>query len=240
MRDILLRDCIKFQDCFLFDGKFSPFEKVTNFRAYYPRVLIGEIGGLFNLSCKSLRSPNTYEEEIEDECVDIFIYLLLFGRMLEIHDQRQVLGLIGKHWAKPVPAVQTEESYYTQCEGMMEKALCFLKPGKERYYNGNHFYEIFSSIQQVSEFITKKNWQYIINKFHQQVIRKHTDVNCFTMDGLYKGSFRINVDSLLSFIDKIEIELPEKRIDFLKRMKAVQSTFWPTISSENSVKSAGA
>lgn len=240
MRDISFQHCVEFQDCFLFDGRFSPFEKVDDFQAYYPRVLIGEIGGVINLSCKLIRSPNIYDKDIEDECVDMFVYLLLFGRMLEIHDQRRVLGLIGKRWTARVIAVRTEEGYYKQCEGMIEKVLCFLKPGKERYYNEEHFYEIFSSIQTVSQYISKQNWQCIINKFHQQVVYTHTDPNCFTIDGLYKGSFRINIDRLLSFISKVDIELPKKRVDFLNRVKVVQSGFWPTLSSGNSVQSAGA
>jgi hypothetical protein len=227
-----------FQDCFLFDGKFSPFEKVKDFRAYYPRVLIGEVGGLLNLSCKSVRSPNIYDEEIKNECADIFIYLLLFGRMLEIHDQRQVLGLIGKRWNEPVTAIVTEEDYHNQCVEMIEKVLCFLKPGKERYYNEGYFYEIFLSIQQSSKFITKLDWQYIINKFHQQVIQEHTNVNYFTPDGLYKGSFRINIDNLLHFTGKVGVELPEKRIDFLKRMKLAQSKFWPMLISGDGRKNA--
>lgn len=240
MKDLSFQDCVEFQDCFLFDGKFSPFEKVSDFRTYYPRVLIGEMGGLLNLSCKSVRSPNIYDEEIEDECADIFIYQLLFGRMLEIHDQKQVLGLIGKRWSAPVTALLTEEDYYNQCEGMLEDIQRFLKPERERCYNEDHFYKIFSSLQQVSKFITKQNWQHTINKFHQQVIQRHTDVNYYTLDGLYKGSFRINIDSLLYFIGKVGVELPEKRVDFLNRMKAVQSTFWPTPTSGGGMKSANA
>ena len=238
MRDITFQDCVELQDCFLFDGRFSPFEKVKDFRTYYPHVLIGEIGGLFNFSCKLVRSPNPYDEQIEDECADIFIYLLLFGRMLEIHDQKRVLGLVDKHWTNPVNTVHTEDGYYNQCKEMIEKVLCFLKPGKEHYYNDGYFYEIFSSLQQVSRFITKQDWQYIINKFHHQVIQKYTDVNCFTVDGLYKGSFRINIDGLLSFISNVGMELPEKRVDFLNRVKVLQSSFWPALTSGKSKKGA--
>lgn len=232
MRDISFQDCIEFQNCFLFDGSFSPFEKVGDFRTYYPRVLIGEIGGLINLSCKLVRSANIYYEEVKDECADIFIYLLLFGRMLEIHDQKQVLGLIAKHWSDPVTIALTEEDYYTQCENMIEQALCFLRPGKDHYYNESHFYEIFSSIQQLSKFITKLDWQLVINEFHRRVIQTHTDPKFFTLDGLYKGSFRINIESLLRFTGKVGIKLPEKRIDFLNRMKTAQAAFWPPLYVE--------
>ncbi len=240
MKDISFQDCVEFQDCFLFDETFSPFEKVGDFRNYYPRVLLGEIGGLLNLSCKLARSTNIYDEEIKDECADIFIYLLLFGRMLEIHDQKPVFGLISKHWSDPVTTALTEEGYYLQCEEMMEKVLCFLKPGREHFYNENFFYEIFSLIQQASKFITKIDWQHVVNKFHHHVVHTHTSVNHFTLDGLYKGSFRINIDSLLHFTFRVGIELPEKRIDFLKRMKVAQSAFWPAPSPENRIKSTSA
>jgi hypothetical protein len=213
---------------------------VGDFRNYYPRVLLGEIGGLLNLSCKLARSTNIYDDEIKDECADVFIYLLLFGRMLEIHDQKPVFGLIRKHWSDPVTAVLTEEDYYHRCEEMMENVLCFLKPGRECCYNESYFYEIFSSIQQVSKFITKLDWQHIVNKFHQHVVHTHTGVNHFTLDGLYKGSFRINIDSLLQFTSRVGIELPEKRIDFLKRMKVAQSAFWPAHSLGSGIKSANA
>jgi hypothetical protein len=240
MRDISFTDCVEFQDCFLFDGKFSPFENVGDFRKYYPRVLIGEIGGLLNLSCKVPRSANTYDDEIKDECADIFIYLLLFGRMLEIHDQKQVLCLIGKNWNEPVTVVLTEEEYYNECVGMIEKVCCFLKSGKEQYYNEGYFYEIFLSIQQASKFITKQNWQHIINKFHEQVIQKHTDVSHFTPDGLYKGGCRINIDNLLYFTRSVGVELPEKRIEFLQRMQVIQSKFQPDLSSREPMKSTNA
>jgi hypothetical protein len=238
MRDITFQNCVEFQDCFLFDGKFSPFEMVGDFRTYYPRVLIGEIGGLLNLSCKVVRSAKMYDEEIRSECADIFIYLLLFGRMLEIHDQKQVFGLIAKHWNDHTAIMLTEEDYYKLCEDMIEKVLRFLKPEKESYYNESYFYEIFSSIRQASNFITKLNWQHIINKFHQDVIQTHTIPTLFTLDGLYRGSFRINIDSLLHFASKVGIELPEKRVDFLKRMKVAQSAFWSSPSLENGVKMA--
>jgi hypothetical protein len=238
MRDISFQECVEFQDCFLFDGKFSPFEKVEDFRAYFPRVLIGEIGGLFNLSCKLARSVNPYDNEIEDECADLFIYLLLFGRMLEIHDQKQVLGLIAGHWNDPVTITLTEEEYYNRCEDILEKVLCFLKPGKESYYNEHHFYELYLSIKQASKFITGLDWQPVINKFHRGVLQTHTDPNSFTADGLYKGTCRIHIDSLLRFIEKTDVKLPEKRVAFLKRMDALQDSFWPTSSKETLTKSA--
>lgn len=238
MRDISFQDCVEFQDSFLFDGKFSPFESVGDFRTYYPRVLIGEIGGLINLSCKLRRSANIYSNEILDECADIFTYLLLFGRMLEIHDQKQVFGLIANHWSEPPAGPLTEEEYYNRCQGMMEMVFCFLKPGKEAYYNENHFYHIFSSIQQASNFITKLPWQYVVNQFHLDVIQKHTDPIHFTPDGLYKGSFRINIDKILRFIAAVELELPEKRVSFLKRIMVAQDAFWSQHSREAGVKSS--
>jgi hypothetical protein len=226
MRDILFEDCVEFQDCFLFDGRFSPFEKVddlmdyypSGFRDYYPLVLIGEIGSLINLSCKEVRSPNIYDKEIEDECADIFIYLLLFGRMLEIHDKKRVFGLIQEHWKRPVAGAITRNNYYSECRKMMKKVERFLEPGKERLYNEEYFYEIFSSLQQVSMFATRLEWQQVINNFHTQVIQKHTDPNSFTPDRLYRGSFRINIEKLLGFVERVDAFLPEKRKDFLKRM----------------------
>jgi tRNA uridine 5-carbamoylmethylation protein Kti12 len=159
--------------------------------------------------------------------------------MLEIHDQKQVLSLIGKRWNEPVSVILTGEDYYDRCLGMIEKALCFLEPGREQYYNEDYFYEFFSSIQQISKFVTKHDWQQNINQFHREAILKYTDPNQFTLDGLYKGSFRIDTDRLLYLIDKVDMELPEKRVDFLKRVKVAQSMFLPTPSSKDSMKSAG-
>jgi hypothetical protein len=243
MTNLSFEDCVRFQDCFLFDGKFYPFEKVDNlpdyypngFRDYYPLVLNGEIGSLINLSCKEVRSVNIYDKEIEDECADIFIYLLLFGRMLEIHDKKRVFGLIQEHWKRPVAGVITRNNYYSECEELQDNIRRFRKPEKERLYNEEYFYEIFSSIQQISKFKTGLEWQQVIDNFHRQIIQKHTDQNNFTPDGLYKGSSRINVDGLLKFTDDVGIVLPEKRKDFLKRMGKVQSHSFP---SETRVMSA--
>src|SRR5262249_33970361 len=163
-------------------------------------------GGLINLSCKLIRSPNIYNEQIEDECADLFIYLLLFGRMLGIHNNKDVLKLIDKNWNMSVDGVVREEDYYSKCVMMIEKTLCFLKPEKEHFYNEEYFYEIFLSIQQVSSFITKLDWQNVVNRFHYHAINKYTDINLFTPDGLYKGSFRINIDRLLCFTWKIGLE----------------------------------
>jgi hypothetical protein len=238
MRDLSLQDCIEFQDCFLFDGKFSPFEFAGNFQDYYPRVLMGEIGGLFNLSCKLARSPNIYDDEVEDECADIFIYLLLFGRMLEIHDKKEVFNLIGKRWNHTVAPLQTEGEYYDCCMTMMEKAIRFLKPGKEEYYNAEYFCDFFLSILQASNYRTKKEWRQVINKFHEKVIQNHTDPNHFTFDGLYKASFRINVEKLLAFADRVGVQLPEKRMSFLRRAAVAQSRYFPELSSEESTNCA--
>lgn len=226
MKDLSFQDCVEFQDCFLFEGKFSPFENVEDFWEYYPRVLIGEIGGLFNLSCKLVRSPNIYEHEIEDECADIFIYLLLFGRMLEIHDQKRVLCSVSESWHKPVRQLSSEKAFFDCCMTMMEKSLCFLKPEREHCYNNQHFLEIFLLLLQASQYITQKDWQHTVNIFHRQVILKYTDPARFTFDGLYKGSFRINIDRLLTFIDRMNLQLPDKRVNFLKRVAIAQPKYF--------------
>lgn len=227
MRAITFQDCVEFQNCFLFDGKFSPFENIDNFQTFYPHVLIGEIGGLINLSCKTARSVNIYDDEIKDECADIFIYLLLFGRMLEIHDDKKVLGAIAERWSDPlITTLKTEEDFYHQCIKMLKMVLCFLEPGSESYYSERHFYEIFSTIRQVSEFKTKLSWQEVINTFHKIIIHRHTNPASFTMDWLYRGSGRMNIKKLLQFIRKIDMDLPVKRIEFLERIMEIQSKIW--------------
>jgi hypothetical protein len=238
VKDLSFKDCVEFQDCFLFDGKFSPFENVGEFRDYYPRVLVGEIGGLINLSCKLVRSPNIYDGDIEDECADIFIYLLLFGRMLDIHDRKQVFSLISSRWNEPVALLRTEEEYYDCCMGMIEKADRFLGPKEEQCYNEQYFHDFFLSILQASHYITGCGWQQIINKFHNKAIQKYTNPNCFTFDGLYKGSFRININKLLVFIDSVGIPLPEKRINFLRRVEVAQSIYFPEPSSKKNTKAS--
>lgn len=234
LRDITFQDCVEFQDCFLFDGKFSPFENIDNFQTYFPRVLIGEIGGLLNLSCKSERSPNIYDDEIKDECADIFIYLLLFGRMIEMHQGKKVFGSIAENWSdSQTTRLKTEDDFYDQCMKMLKMVLCFLEPGSVTFYNERHFYEIFSTLREVSNYKTKLSWQQVINSFHQYVIHRHTNPITFTPEGLYKGSFQINIDNLLRLIDHIDLELPKKRVDFLKRMKAVQLAVIQFESSSN-------
>ena len=239
MRDISFEDCVEFQDCFLFDSHFSPFENVKNFRTYYPRVLIGEIGGLFNLCGKQCRSANIYDEEIMDECAAIFIYLLLFGRMLELHDGRNVLRLIQKHWNDRVPWSLTEEGFYQKCRDLLKKVDSFLDPDAAFLYDESHFYNIFISIQQVSRYITKLEWWEIINRFHKQVIYQHTDINNYTIDGLYRGCFRIHIDRLLCFVDKVRIELPEKRIYFLRRASRIQARIQTLPTSDKNAHRIG-
>src|SRR5262245_15201145 len=201
MDDLSFHDCVEFQDCFLFEGHFTPFEDVKDFHTYYPRVLLGEIGGLINLACKQVRSVNIYTEEITDECADIFVYLLLFGRMLEIHDRKPVLGLIQEDWNQKIDGVLTEEDFYNECRSLIKKIDRFLDPEAGPLYNPSYFREIFWSLRRASRYITNREWQQVINDFHQQVLYKHTDVNNYTIDGLYRGCFRIHLDKLLGFAD---------------------------------------
>lgn len=222
MKDIKLQDCIEFQDCFLFDGRFSPFEDVDDFLDYYPRVLLGEIGGLINLSCKLVRTSRTYDEEIEDECVDIFIYLLLFGRMLEIHRQKEVFNSIRTAWDEPFPALRSKQKYNDCCASLMEMALRLIKPGKEQYYNDAAFHECFLVIRQASCFITNQSWQQLVNQFHRQTVIRHTDPTKLAFNGLFNGVFQIRMSSLLKFIEKVEIDLPQKRVKCLKELEAAQ------------------
>lgn len=240
MKNFSLNDCIEFQNCFLHDGKFSPFENVGDFRVYFPRVLIGEIGGLINLHCKLRRSCNKHDDEIEDECVDMFIYLLLLGRMLEIHDGKQVLGSIRECWNAPITPLASEEDLYQCLEEMIWSAFRLLKPGKELCYNETFFQGFFFSVQRVSEFVTSQSWQHLVNKFHQQVIEKHTAPMSFSFDGAYRGSFMMDIGHLLALIDKIEIKLPQKRIEFLARVNATQSIYFPGYFTEpHKSKTAG-
>jgi hypothetical protein len=114
---------------------------------------------------------------------------------------------------------------------MIGKAQRFLKPGREECYNGEYFFDFFLSILQASRYITNKEWSQVVNKFHEKVILKHTDPNCFTFDGLYKGSLQINIGKLLAFVDEVGVQLPEKRIDFLKRVEIARSIYFPELSS---------
>ncbi|HKX31763.1 MAG TPA: hypothetical protein VJ302_29025 [Blastocatellia bacterium] len=223
MKDISLEDCIELQKCFLIGDKFSPFEDEEDFRTYYPLVLIGEIGGVINLSCKLVRSPNTYEEEFKDEGADMFIYLLLFGMMLEIHARVKVFGLIQEYWDRPVATFSTEAEYYNHCLDLIKKVERFVRPGKEDLYTSEYFYEVFSSIQQVSQYVTKLDWQAVINNFHNKVIHKHSDPKAFTIDGTYNGSFQINIQKFLEFIIRVDAPVAKKRRDFLERLTKIQN-----------------
>jgi hypothetical protein len=225
MKDVSFYLCVEFQDCFLFDDHFSPFEHVGDFRKYYPRVLLGEIGCLINASCKQPRSANLYDEEIKDECTDLFIYLLLFGRMLKIHKQIDVFGLIQKRWNDRIDGSISEDDFYNKCRGLMKKVDRFLDPEAEGLYNERYFYEIFLSIQQISRYQTGLDWQQVVNDFHRQVLVTHMDPKNITLDGWYKGVSRLDFGKLLGFIEKVDVNLPPKRIQFLERIAILHGQF---------------
>jgi hypothetical protein len=222
MKDISLVDCIEFQDCFLYDGHFQPFETVKRYETYYPLALIGEFGGMIDLACKRVRSANLYTEQLTDECADMFVYLLLFGRMLEIHKEIKVLGLIDQNWSKMPDIIITDETFPMATSAFLQTLSELLRAEGIHPFTEHFFLRIFEHIKCFNRYLAQQEWQETINEFHYTALLKYTTPSAYTIDGRYKGTTHVDFRKLQCFIERIGVDIPLKRAAFLQRLIAWQ------------------
>jgi hypothetical protein len=217
MKNISLRKTIDFQECFYHDGKFSPFELAQDYKIFYPLAIIGEIGSLINNKCKSIRSQHSYAENIVNDCADIFIYLMLFGRMLEKHEKFSIFDDIESKWETPEKEIKSEKDFCKHISLLNEKIATFFTEDT-KLYTSDFFGSIFSIIKDISFYLTSSHWQEIINKFHISTLEEFSQINKYTPDKWYAGSCYVDFDKLVNFIESSEIQIPKKRILFFKRL----------------------
>lgn len=223
MIDLTLRDCVEFQEVFWHEGKYSPYEKVVKPLEYFVMATIGEIGSLINNYCKQTRSPNDYSKKIENECADIFIYLLTYILIVQKKKSLQLLESVEKNWSSPALNLKSEDLDY-RLISLIEKVSFLLKPGYEKHLTSDYFLELFEMIKSISYYLTGESWQEIINEFHLSTFETHTDFNNYTPDLMYRGSSYINFANLISWAEKVKIKFPEKRKMFLQRMSKLQNS----------------
>lgn len=222
MKNSTLDAAISFQEIFLHDGVLSPYEFVDSWETYHPLVLIGEIGTLINNHCKSIRSPNEYARDIENDCADIFISLLILGMLIERKTRYRVFSGIKKEWKTPAKGLRNEESLTKEMEVLISKVFLLTKAGKEKRYTADFFLRLFRSMKEVSSAVSGKSWQDIMNAFHADTLEQLTSFERYTPDLWYRGSGFVHFGKLLFWLQQNEIILPKKRVLFLKRMQALQ------------------
>lgn len=223
MKNITLNSAISFQEIFVHGDVMSPYEFVDSWQEYHPLVVIGEVGTLINNRCKSLRSPNDYSSDIENDCADIFISLLILGMELEKKTQHRVLSGIKKEWNTPPKRLKDEADLLREMEALISKMFLLTKAGKGKYYTAEFFSEVFASMKEISGFASGKDWQDIMNRFHRDTLDRITNFERYTPDLWYRGSCFVNFEKLLAWVGQNDALLPKKRILFLERMKGLQS-----------------
>ena len=235
MKNISFQECVEFQDCFYSDGVFYPFDLLNDFNNYFPLAIIGEFGGMLDIACKRIRSNNLYNDQLFDECADIFIYLLLYGRLIEIRNNRFVLNNIKKNWNRKSNFIISDETLAARTA----EFLCIIIDLLNQTHDSSPeiiFENIFEYIKAFNFYFNRKNWQETINRFHYFTVLKYTHPEAYTIDGWYKGSTQVNFSKLVTFVIRNEIEIPRKRIEFLNRMSEKQlanhSIIVPTIRIE--------
>ncbi|MCX6787888.1 MAG: hypothetical protein NT108_01835 [Candidatus Kaiserbacteria bacterium] len=227
MKNITLAAAINFQEIFLHDGVLSPYEFVDSWETYHPLVIIGEIGTLINNRCKSVRSPNEYAHDIENDCADIFISLLILGMLIERETAHRVFAGIKKEWKTPAKGLKDEESLVKEMEALISKTFLLTKAGKEKCYTTDFFLRLFRSMKEVSVTVSGKSWQEIMNTFHTDTLEQLTSFDRYTPDLWYRGSCFVHFGKLLFWLQQNEVALPQKRLLFLERMRKLQEQAMP-------------
>ncbi len=84
MRKLGVDECIAFQEVF-FDPEtqtYSPYERIQDPASYYPMALMGEAGSFLDAYAKRDRSLNFSKADVEDEAVDMFLYLVMTPKII--------------------------------------------------------------------------------------------------------------------------------------------------------------
>lgn len=222
MKNITLDSAIGFQDIFVHGDVMSPYEFVGSWQDYHPLVIIGEIGTLMNNLCKSVRSPNDYAHDIEDDCADIFISLLILGMEIEKKTEHRVFPGIRSAWNANVKGLRSEAELMSEMESLIGRAFLLTKADKEKSYTAEFFSGLFRSMKEIGAYASKKDWQEIMDGFHRHTLERLTSFERYTPDLWYRGSCFVDFGKLLAWVGQNEAALPKKRILFLERMKKLQ------------------
>lgn len=222
MKNITLDAAIGFQDIFVHGDAMSPYELVDSWQDYHPLVIIGEVGTLINNRYKSARSPNDYSGDIENDCADIFISLLILGMEIEKKTEHRVFSGIRKAWSAPAKALKDEVDFLGEMESLIAKMFLLAKPGKEKYYAEEFFSKVFLSMKEISAYASGKDWQNIMDGFHNHTLDRITNFERYTPDLWYRGSCQVDFKKLLAWIGENEVALPKKRMLFLERMDTLR------------------
>ncbi len=223
MKNITLDECISLQESFFHDGVFSPFEFVEDYHVFYPLAIIGEVGSLVNNFCKKIRSPNDYSSKIRNESADVFVYFLLFGRMIEKNEGLRVFGKIKENWDEEPSIIKDDFNFKGEIDILLKKISLFSSTEKNECYTEEFFYEIFKLIKDINFYVTGSTWQEIINEFHINVIKEFTNIKKYSPDLWYNGSCYVNFSKIIDFIKRNEVEVPKKVFLFLDRIEKLQS-----------------
>lgn len=215
MKPISLELCIDYQMCFFHKDKFSPFELVENYKTYFPLALIGEIGSILNVYCKTFRSAKIYSPEISDECADTFIYLLIYGLYIENETNVKVFERISDAWSTQPLTINNDYALCSLCAETIRDITTLPQLVDEKSDLPLTFERIFNNIKAVNYYVLHQDWQVTIDLFHEKSIQKFSEINSFALDYKYKGSCWLNIKKFLEFINKTGVQLPLKRISYL-------------------------
>lgn len=216
MRHLDFQSSVAFQDIFFHEGKYSPYELVEDPRNFYISSLLGELGSLLNTYCKQVRSPNIYDRELHNDCVDIFIFLLLTALA---NNRKDLCASFEELWVSEVQnPLLSEKDFFVHVRDLVQKTLDL---ANDDFFTSKQFNEIFEGVKKINLFITKKNWVENITKTHREIlIQEFTDPFRYTPEGYYRGSCYVNFQKLNAWIRDHEVELPSKRKLFLERMES--------------------
>lgn len=208
-----LYGCIELQECFFDGNAYSPFECVKEPLKFYPMALLGEIGCLINTQCKTVRSTHDYFDTICHDCNDIFLYLLLTGRILEKeYKNLKYSHALYKYWDK-IDSYEGYTDVFRLLSSLNRLALQMITD-----HSTQIFIEFFKLFQYTNLILTERNWPDTATESSLQVLEEIDQGKPITPDLYYNGSFYINFKRLLKFIHKYDIKIPPKRVLFYQRL----------------------
>jgi len=222
VRNLGVDECIAFQDVF-FDpvtSTYSPYEQIQDPESYYPMALIGEVGSFLNAYSKRDRSLNDYTAEVEDEAVDMFLYLIMTPKIV-CPDKPELFSGIKADWNMPPQPIDNDAALTQVAVSCVNGAARFSHAPQEAY-TADHLRDMFGLIKSMAGYACDKDWQTIINTAHAQYAHIRTRPDEYTPDLRTKGAGYQNFALLLAWIERNEISMPVKRLDFLGRMAALQ------------------
>jgi hypothetical protein len=224
-QSISLESTIDFQEIFAFNDekgirRYTPFESIESPHSYFPLATIGEIGGIIDPYCKTGRHRRDYTFDAINESADSFIYFLNYGLILKntLNESDDLIESIRNNWSKTFDNILNERDLL-KVTGDTIYLLSKLKNKKDRTLN--NYSSIFKGIKTIGEYVTKMDWQVIIDKFHHSTLDMHLDPKRYTNDFWFQGSGKINFMHLLSWIKEQTkegcLEVPKDLIKVFER-----------------------